>query len=52
VGKIRQRVSEEDATHQAVTVAHIEELREEIRRLAQAQAEPAYGESLTGTSER
>ena len=41
---IIQRVSEEDATKQAVTVAHIEELREEIRRLAQAQAQAAYGE--------
>jgi voltage-gated potassium channel len=42
------RVSEDDATHQAATVAHIEELRAEIRRLAKTDTdtvEPAYGEA-------
>ena len=41
---IIQRVTEEDIANQAVTVAHIEELREEIRRLAEAGTSPAYRE--------
>jgi voltage-gated potassium channel len=39
---IVQRVSEEDDANQAATAAHIEELRQEIRRLTGN--EPAYGE--------
>ena len=39
---IVQRVSEEDDANQAATAAHIEELRQEIRRLTGD--EPAYGE--------
>jgi hypothetical protein len=45
---IIERVGEEDAANQAVTVAHIEELRAEIRRLAKSvtdDREPAYGEA-------
>lgn len=41
---IIQRVTEEDIANQAATVAHIEELREEIRRLAEAATRPAYRE--------
>lgn len=44
---IVERVAEEDAAGQAVTVAHIGELRAEIRRLANTGADtvdPAYGE--------
>ena len=45
---IIERVGEEDAANQAATVAHIEELRAEIRRLAKSvtdDREPAYGEA-------
>jgi voltage-gated potassium channel len=41
---IVERVSEEDAATEAATAAHIEELREEIRRLTRPGDEPAYGE--------
>ena len=43
---IVQRVSEEDTANQAATRAQIEELREEIRRLAGDG--PAYGEGREG----
>ncbi|MGX9792331.1 potassium channel family protein [Mycobacterium sp. MMS18-G62] len=45
---IIERVGEEDAANQAATVAHIEELRAEIQRLAKSvtdDREPAYGEA-------
>ncbi|MDT7764683.1 MAG: voltage-gated potassium channel [Mycobacterium sp.] len=48
---IVQRVAEEDSANQAATAAQIEELREEIRRLAKLVAddrEPAYGEAREG----
>jgi voltage-gated potassium channel len=48
---IIERVPVEDATHQAATVAHIEELRAEIRRLAKPSADTvdaAYGEGRDG----
>jgi voltage-gated potassium channel len=48
---IVQRVAEEDSANQAATGAQIEELREEIRRLAKLVAddrEPAYGEGREG----
>jgi voltage-gated potassium channel len=48
---IVQRVAEEDSANQAATGAQIEELREEIRRLAKLVAddrEPAYGEAREG----
>jgi voltage-gated potassium channel len=48
---IVQRVAEEDNANQAATGAQIEELREEIRRLAKLVAddrEPAYGEGREG----
>jgi voltage-gated potassium channel len=38
---IIERVGEEDFANQAATVAHIEELREEIRRLSKLIAEDA-----------
>jgi len=41
---IVERVSEEDKANEAATAAHIEELLEEIRRLARPGDEPAYGE--------
>jgi voltage-gated potassium channel len=41
---IIQRVAEQDALHQAVTVAHIEELRGEIRALGQAVQKEASGD--------
>lgn len=48
---IVQRVAEEDTVSQAATGAQIEELREEIRRLAKLvtdDREPAYGEGREG----
>ncbi len=48
---IVQRVAEEDTANQAATGAQIEELREEIRRLAKLvtdDREPAYGEGREG----
>jgi voltage-gated potassium channel len=48
---IVQRVAEEDTTNQAATRAQIEELREEIQRLAKLvtdNREPAYGEGREG----
>jgi voltage-gated potassium channel len=48
---IVQRVAEEDTVNQAATGAQIEELREEIRRLAKLvtdDREPAYGEGREG----
>jgi voltage-gated potassium channel len=42
---IIQRVAEEDAMHQAVTVAHIEELRGEIKALGQELKEGAGGDA-------
>jgi voltage-gated potassium channel len=42
---IIQRVAEEDAMHQAATVAHIDELRGEIRELAQAVQKEASGDA-------
>jgi hypothetical protein len=44
--RIIERVSKDDATDQAATVDHIEELRAEIRRLAKSDTDtvdPAYG---------
>jgi voltage-gated potassium channel len=41
---IIQRVAEEDAMHQAATVAHIEELRGEIRELTQAVQKETSGD--------
>ena len=56
---IVQRVAEEDTAGQAVTAAQIEELREEIRKLAEAvgrsttgDADPAYGEARPGAERR
>jgi voltage-gated potassium channel len=52
---IIESISAEDATHQSVTVAHIEELRAEIRRLSKSitdDAEPAYGEGRTGVERK
>ena len=48
---IVQRVAEEDTANEAATRAHIEELREEIQRLAKLvtdNREPAYGEGREG----
>ena len=48
---IVQRVAEEDTANQAATRAQIEELREEIRRLAKLVTDdrgPAYGEGREG----
>lgn len=48
---IVERVAAEDTANQAVTAAHIEELREEIRRLGRsmtADLDPAYGEGNRG----
>jgi voltage-gated potassium channel len=48
---IIEQVSIEDAAHEAVTVAHIEQLRDEIRRLAESvtqETAPAYGEVPDG----
>ena len=43
---IVERVGEEDTANEAATAAHIEELRDEIRRLSNSDRvdEPAYGE--------
>jgi voltage-gated potassium channel len=48
---IVERVAEEDTANQVATAAHIEELREEIRKLAGSitpDADPAYGEGNRG----
>jgi len=48
---IVQRVAEEDSANEAVTRAQIEELRQEIQRLAKSlidDREPAYGEGREG----
>lgn len=48
---IIQRVSVEDAAQQAVTVAHLEQLRSEIRQLTESiprEPDDAYGESVDG----
>jgi voltage-gated potassium channel len=48
---IVERVAEEDTAKQAATAAHIEELREEIRKLAGSitdDRKPAYGEENRG----
>jgi voltage-gated potassium channel len=51
---IVERVAEEDTASQAATAAHIEELRQEIRKLAEsrtARAGAAYGESDDGVTD-
>jgi voltage-gated potassium channel len=48
---IVEKVAAEDTANQAVTAAHVEELREEIRKLGRsitADLDPAYGEENRG----
>jgi voltage-gated potassium channel len=45
---IVERVAQEDTASKAATAAQIDELRDEIRKLAEAVRDPAYGEGRRG----
>jgi voltage-gated potassium channel len=49
---IVERVAQEDTKGQAVTAAHIEELRDEVRKLAESLEARSYGETDRGPTER